>query len=1493
MTISDVAIRRPVFTMTIMLALTVLGLMSLNSLGTDLFPQVNFPVVTVTTVYPGASPDEVERQVTKPIEDAVAGIENLDTVRSFSRESVSTVVVMFKLKADIKDAATDVREKVAAVRARLPASVEDPTISRLDVASAPVMVFVASGESMTPDEVRKITEDDLKPALERVPGVAAITVVGGPEREVQVEVDRRRVAELGLSLTDVIDRLRGENLTIPAGNYKDGPREVAVRLRGDVASAKELSQIIVATTPKGTQIRLAEVAKVFDGFEEMRTRVRANAINAVAFEIQKQSGTNTVEVARSVSAKLEVMKERLPKGYQTRLIMDTSEFIIENTQQIQGHIVFGGIMAILVILVFMLDVRSTFISALALPVSVIGTFFVMDLLGFTLNMMTLMALSLSIGLLIDDAVVVRENIFRYLELGEDPEVAASKGTSEIALAVLATTLTVVAVFIPVAFMQGVVGQFFKQFGFTITAAVLISLLVAFTLDPMLSAKLAVKVDHTKKRFILVRMMEAFHVYLEDVYESILRFATRYRFITVALGAACFVGSIKLLELMGSDFVAYEDRGQFMVNIELPSGTSLEETARLLEPVEKAMLEHEHVITLYSKLGPNTEVNKAQWRVVATPKQDRPGVGLRTVEDFTRETLATLLPKSKVNITPPSFVEGLMEGPPLQVQIRGTDIERLERNAVAIERIVKKIAGLSDIHVEYSPGRPEQLLEVDPRKAAALGIPKAYVARTLRAALEGEHVGSLRLAQGENDEVKIRVRMRGEDRRDVKAIGELKLNTPKGPVPLRDILTSRPGTGPQVIERQDRTRQILVTGVPNGRSLGEILADLEPQLKSFDWGPDGYYMLDGQVKQMRETGEGIGLALILGIVFIYLILAAQFESFIHPLTIMLSLPLAFIGAFVALFMTDNGLAMGANIGMILLMGLVTKNGILLVDAALQLQREGKSARDAAIEAGRKRLRPILMTSVAMVLGMLPTALDTGPGSEFRAPMGIAVIGGVITSTILTLVVVPAVFLWLDKVRNVFGWVVGLFKSKKVAGAASVLVIALGGALYAQHARALAPPAGVVVAQRVEGALTLDEATRRALAASRDIRVALTRIESAKIARKRINTAWQPDVNLIGTYTHNSEEAKFDFGQIVTGITSFIPGLPPIPADQLPPPTIIQKMDTVSAVLSVDQTVFAWSPIELDRAAALGIDAQREAPKAIARELAFRVAEVFYNVQGLDRLEAAAQASMEMADRRIAESRRKKDLGAAVDLDMLRAELEKARADQMSIAAQEGRRQLLEVLGVLIDGDAPMALAPVPAVAPVQGDIDALVEKAVASRPEIAARRKAAEVTRVMVREAELRWLPIVTFGGHVRASDTEGFTGEKITWALNLNLIFPLYDRGERYADMDKLRQELDVLEAELAKAEKDIRDSIRTHRVAVETADKSLLSAARQTELARKTAEVVQRALAAGVITNLEVAEADTNVRLAEENEANLRWRRDLAMLQLRHAAGLLDIPAM
>jgi hydrophobic/amphiphilic exporter-1 (mainly G- bacteria), HAE1 family len=1016
MNISEIAIKRPVFTVMVTAALMVLGIMGLSRLGTDLFPDIAFPVVVVNVPYPGASPREVEQLVSKPLEDSIVSLNGIDQLKSTSREGMSTIIILFKLGIDLQDAATQVRERVAQTRFKLPQEVKEPSVARFDVGAAPVLTYTLSGAGQSLPEIGQFARDVIKPALEQVDGVASVEVKGGAPREVHVDLDRAKIDALGLSALAILQSIKSQNLSVPAGHFDEGIREISVRTVGELKSVDEIRSLIVATAADGSSVRLSDIARVEDGHEELRTRIRVNGESAVTFDVLKQSGTNTIAVSDDARAKLASIEKTFPKGIRADLIIEQARFIRENTHEVEVSIVFGGAMAILVILVFMLDLRSMLISAVALPTSVVTTFFVMYLFKFSLNMMTLLALSLSIGLLIDDAVVVRENIQKHLERGEEPRRAALNGTKEIALSVLSTTLTVVAVFLPVAFMTGIVGQFFRQFGITIVAAVLVSLFVAFTLDPMLSSRFSkAHIKGARDRFAVIkRPFESFFSGLESTYRLVLRWTVRRKLVVGGIATAAFLLMFPIAGLTGVDFVNSEDRAQFVVDIELPAGTKLTETAATLLPAEAKLMEDKRFVTVLSTLGPNGEVNKVKWRVVALPKDKRTAT-LGELRDAARGVVQKTVPGARIVVTDPPFVEGGATEAPIMVQVRAPDYETLAPLTKQFEDALKGVPGVIDVDMKYTPGQPELRVAVDRDRAARAGVPVANVALALRAGIEGDEAGKLR--QGKDD-VPIRVRLGKGDRATMDDVLQMTVWTPKGPVALQDLASVERGEGPSAIERQDRERQIVIWASSKGRSLGELVPEMNAAFAKIKLPPGASFHFDGQVKAMQESNSAMLVAFGLALVFIYIVLASQFESFLHPVTIMMTtLPLAAVGAIIGVFLSGTTLAMGSFIGIIFLLGLVTKNAILVVDRAIVRVRDhGETPLQAILEAGPERLRPILMTSAAMVLGMLPTALGKGEGSEFRSPMAIAVIGGVVSSTILSLIVVPAFYLAVEGLKG---------------------------------------------------------------------------------------------------------------------------------------------------------------------------------------------------------------------------------------------------------------------------------------------------------------------------------------------------------------------------------------------------------------------------------------------------------------------------------------------
>jgi hydrophobe/amphiphile efflux-1 (HAE1) family protein len=1029
MILSDVSIKRPVFTAMVILALMSLGLLAFRSIGVDQFPDVSFPIVVVNTVYPGAGPEEIEQQVSKPLEEALSSLNGIDKVRSFSRDSMSTVMLEFKLETDVKAASSDVRERMAAVRFKLPKDIRDPIIQRFDPSSLPILTFVVSS-SRHPSVTRQLTEDLIKPRLEAIDGVASVTVLGGLEREVKVFLDRGRLDALGLSMAGIAQQLGQDGFDLPAGRVTTNGTELNLKTEGRYRTLADLGNVVVASLVNGDQVRLADVARIEDGFKDVRTRTRLDGAESVTFEIQKQSGTNTVAIADKVDAAVAKLATVLPADVQLLKAIDGAANIKRDVHAVTEDIVLGGLAAILIIFLFMLDWRSTLISSLSLPTSVVTTFLVMGYLGFTFNMMSLLALSLSIGLLIDDAVVVRENIFRHMEMGKDPITAAREGTNEIGLAVMATTFTIVAVFVPVGFMGGVVGKFFRQFGLTVAAAVLVSLFVSFTLDPMMSARVMKPIEpghHERlKHHRFFGPIVRFYDGLDAYYRGVLAWALDHKKLVAAGATGLFFGSLLLTSVMGKEFVSPSDRGEFRVKLELPAGTSFAETDRLTKEAEAAIRRASPFVkSLFTTVGAGEESHRASVRVYTVKSKERPGVSQWDIQGLIRTELGKL-PNLRYAVADIGMIEGGDESP-VSIMIRGEDYGAMQEYAQTVKRTLASVRGAADVDVSYRAGKPETAVRVDRAKAADLGIAPVLVAQTLRLAVEGEVVAKYRDAEREID---VRVQLPPEERVDPAGLGELHVpaslrrlgNVPGDPmagmamqgrlVKVGQVAEIRGTTGPAVIERENRQRQILVTANLTNRALGDVVNDFNAKLVQAPPPPGVVLLFGGQTERMRETFGNMLLAIGTAVLFIFFVLASQFESFVHPFTIMIALPLALVGALGALFLANFPIGMPAMIGIIMLMGLATKNAILLVDYTNELRDKGLRMKDALLEAGPTRLRPILMTSMAMVLGMLPPALATGDGSEFKASMAVAVIGGVIASTVLTLIVVPIVYTWFD-------------------------------------------------------------------------------------------------------------------------------------------------------------------------------------------------------------------------------------------------------------------------------------------------------------------------------------------------------------------------------------------------------------------------------------------------------------------------------------------------
>lgn len=1019
MKLADVSIRRPVFATMMMMSFVIFGAVLYLRLPVDMFPDVDFPVVTVTVVYPGADPATMEEKVADPIEEAVNSLGGIEMLRSVSVGSVTQVIIQFDLDTDLDTATQDVRDRVAAIQDQLPDGAETPTVQKLDLGASPIMQIAIAGDAGDL-ELSRFAEDVVKPALERIQGVGQLELVGGRDREVHVYVDPDRLRGYGLTINEVVQALGAQNLEVPGGRVDTGAEELTLVTSAQAGSIEELRGVTI-TARQGAVVRLSDVANVVDGLEERRSAAYwMDGAPAIALVVRKQSGANTVEVAERVREVLPALREQAPPGTRIDVLLDNSVQIRGSIEQVQFDLAIGALLAVAIIFLFLRDWRATLISALTLPTCVIGTFAFVQAMGFTLNLMTTLALSLSIGILIDDAIVVIENIVRHrTALGEGPMKAASKGTAEIGLAVLAVSASIVAVFIPVAFMDGMIGRFFYQFGLTVAFAVALSLFVSLTLTPMLSSRLLKPHEGTPKG--LSGLVERILNGLDAGYRRLVAFALRQRILTSVVAIAALGGAFALAPNLGFEFMPIEDRGQFSVNLEMPVGTSLDVMEREANAVAADLGTVPGVTSTFTTIGGGVQerVNTANILVTLDPRDTRAFHQTEAMA-YMRRMLADRSGLNP-NVQPLQIVSMGTATQAVQFNLRGDDLEELETAANAIAERLRQTEGFVDVDTTYRSGRPELELVVDRERADDLGVLGAQVAGAVRALISG--VVATQYDSGD-DRYDVRVQLPPELRRSEDAVRRSQVRSTTGAlVEVEQVASVIRTTGPNQIDREARQRQITVLAnledKPLGTALDEvraIAADVVPDHITTDIG--------GMGKRLEETITNMGIALFLAIACIYLILASQFESFIHPLTIMVSLPFALIGAFGGLLLLNHTMSIFAMIGFIMLMGLVTKNAILLVDYANQLRERGEPILEALENAGATRLRPILMTTAAMIFGMLPVAIGHGDGGEMRAPMGVAVVGGLITSTVLTLIVVPVFYTFMDAIGSFFARVFGI-------------------------------------------------------------------------------------------------------------------------------------------------------------------------------------------------------------------------------------------------------------------------------------------------------------------------------------------------------------------------------------------------------------------------------------------------------------------------------------
>ncbi len=1023
MWLTRISVKYPVFTIMMMFCLMVLGLASWQRMGVEEFPDVDFPFVVVYTNYPGASPETVESEITKKMEDQINTISGLKQVTSQSSEGLSTIVAEFNLDISSSVAAQDVRDKIAPVTSQFRDEVQDPIVERYDPTTSPIMSIVFESNNMSLRDLSSYLDQRIIPQLKTVAGVGTVNLLGDAQRQIRIQVNPQKLQSFGIGIDQVINTLKAENVDIPGGTLKQPNSELVVEIKSKIIHPFAFGDLIVANK-NGAPIYLKQVATVEDSQAEMETSAFLNGKSAVAVDILRSSDSNVIDVVDNMYQTLDDVNAQLPQGTTAKVVVDTSKGIRGSIKDVARTIIEGAVLAILIVLLFLGSFRSTVITGLTLPIALLGTLAFIWAFGFTINMMTLLALSLSIGLLIDDAIVVRENIVRHADMGKDHVSAALDGTKEIGLAVLATTLTIVAVFLPVAFMGGIIGRFFYQFGVTVSIAVLISMFVSFTLDPMLSAHWAEKHNPNKKPNRVERFFSWISGKIDRLnihYEKLLKLALKFRLLTLLIAVASLFGALGLSKFVGTEFVPVPDKGEIRIKFETPVNASLEYSQAKLQQVDAIIRQHPEVKVTYGSINSTTDrgKNHVSIRVSVTPRSER----TQTLSDLNNEFRDRLKSVAGITVTSVASADEVVSGgkKPVMISIKGPDLDELQKISDRFMAEIAKVDGIVDLESSFKEPKPTLNVQINRVLASDLGLSVNQIANVVRPLIAGDDVTSWQDENGETYDVNLRLT---EDQRrlpsDVQKmyLSSQKTDADNNPIliPLASVAKFEETLGASQINRRDLSREILIEANTSGRPTGDIGADITKIQQDFKL-PVGYsFDTQGSNKDMAESAGYALTAITLSIVFIYIVLGSQFNSFIHPAAIMASLPLSLIGVFLALFLFNSTMNLFSIIGIIMLMGLVTKNAILLIDFIKKAMDKGTSRYDAIIEAGKTRLRPILMTTSAMVMGMVPLALGLGEGGEQSAPMAHAVIGGVITSTLLTLVVVPVIFTYLDDFKN---------------------------------------------------------------------------------------------------------------------------------------------------------------------------------------------------------------------------------------------------------------------------------------------------------------------------------------------------------------------------------------------------------------------------------------------------------------------------------------------
>jgi HAE1 family hydrophobic/amphiphilic exporter-1 len=1540
--LAALCVKRPVFATVLILSLIVVGAFSFTRLGVDRFPKIDFPTVLITTVQPGAAPEQIETEITDKIEEAVNTISGIDELRSVSSEGISQVIIAFLLDKDTDVAAQEVRDKVNGVLPQLPKTIQQPRVDRFDPDAAPVLSLALSANKPVRD-ITEYADKVLRRQIESVKGVGQVLVLGGRQRQINVWLDADRLRGYNLTVNDVARALQAQNIEIPGGRVDQGAQSVTLRTRGRIQTVAEFNDIVVREKT-GHPVRISEVARVEDGEADPETIANVNGAGTVLLQVRRQSGTNTVEVVREVKTRLEEVKATLPAGYNVRLVRDTSEFIEAAIHNVEEHLIVGSVLAALVVLLFLTNLRSTIIAAVAIPTSIIATFGLVWYMGFTLNMMTMLALTLSVGIVIDDAIVVLENIYRFIEeKHEDQFQAAVDATQEIGLAVLATTLSLVAIFVPVAFMGGIVGMFMKSFGLTMAFAIMVSLLVSFTLTPMMSARF-LKVKKHGADAHSSKDSKVFHA-LDRSYTRMLEWSMAHRAIVAVVAVLVLLSSVPLFMMTNKNFMPQDDQSEFEVNLRATEGTSLESTEVLTNRIANSIRAHvpEVEYTLVTIAGdPGKTRNLGSIYVRLTPIGARDRDQFAIMDDVRTTVLPALASGTRTSVQPVAAIGGGgAQGAEVQFVINGPDLRKLEVIGRQLVERVKTVPGAVDVDTSMNSGKPELSIELNRPKAADLGVQIADAAEALRLLVAGDQVTTYNEG-GEQYEVHLRAR--AENRSTQAAIASLTVPSSRlGAVSLDNVADFKTSSAPSDINRLARQRQVTVfCNLLPSASQADVQNAMLEEFSKMNPGTEYRGAFTGRSRELGRAAQNFVLAFLLSLVFMYLILAAQFESWLHPITILLSLPLTLPFALLSIIVFQQSLNIFSALGLLVLFGVVKKNSILQIDHANQLKERGMSTHDAVVQASRDRLRPILMTTFAFVAGMLPLILSRGIGAGTNHAIGFVIFGGQSLALVLTLVVTPVAYTLFDDASKL-----RLFGRRRAAESGAPLpapahasgaamgrtaLVALLAIGLAATASAQAPAqSGAAATLR----LTVDEAVKMALdnnvdlAADRlDPQISDTRVAAAAgVFRPTINTSVQsnnqlqpPSNFLIPTST------KTDIVSTNAGVsqrlpwfgTSYSVGWTTTHTDSN------SFLNSYNPLLQSGLSVNVSQPLLRDLAidpARLQVAVSRTnrdiADTRLRESLVHTTANVksaYWNLVSARAAVVARRSAFDLAQELTRVNKAKVDVGSSPPLDLVSAQAEVAATQEQLIIAETAVKQAEDRLRLLIldptdrdNWNLRIEAIDSPPVGTAAVDIDAAVTRALAQRADLVRARKDIQNSQTSEQYAGNQRLPDVRLNANYQASGlggtqvlrTGGFPGtiqgpgeitpfgtvlgqlfarDFPTWAVGINISYPI---GHSTDQANYARAKLEHLQSEqrLKGAEARAIQQVRDAAWKIEMNAKRIETTRASRELAEQRLDAERKRFEVGMSTSFLVIQAQRDLAQAATNELSAVLAYDLSLV--------------